>query len=204
MYVRLLHVAEPKLIFPKTDCTILKITDNGSKVECGEHLRGWRTVLTDGCFKTDRHYWEMEISLRGKTSFLFSPKARVGVLKQLSYMISHDLDRECWYMEISHNLSGFRCSSNCGGYVNPPYQSNKPHAGTHYLGLYLNCHDKSLTVLDLDEDDLIFTVSGIDFSGTLVPFVAFANINSASARLVTGASAILPEFYFQGPADLDF
>lgn len=199
MYVRLLHVTGPKLIFAETDDETLKITDNGSKVECGEFGRKWCTVLTDGRLKTGRHYWEMEISMNNYrpsdpelVSDTLSQQARVGVLQESSALQKGNRSKGRWCVQISQSFFNFSYLSGPGCVVKPAYKQELPHSGPHHIGLFLNCDDKSLTGLDRDNNAVIFTVSNLDFSESLVPFVQFVDINSASARLVTGDSAILP------------
>ncbi|XP_064595731.1 uncharacterized protein LOC135462438 [Liolophura sinensis] len=90
-----------------------------------------------------------------------------------------------------------RCDSHSGrGEIKPGYLQWRRYTRPHHLGVYLDCDDHTLTVLDCDNNQVMYTVSDVIVTEPLVPSVEFgiwSESVSVSARLITGDSATLPQ-----------
>ncbi|XP_064596463.1 probable E3 ubiquitin-protein ligase MID2 [Liolophura sinensis] len=188
-------VTKPTLRFTETDDSELRITDSGFGVEGKDLSRGrwWRTV-TDGRYQTGRYYWEIHITC----SHGCYCDCRVGV-KQESCDVSEETDRgrNSWYIWVVYYGDEVWCYSHSGGEIKPGYLQWRRYTRPHHLGVYLDCDDQTLTVLDCDNNQVMYTVSGVIVTEPLVPSVGFyvgslSGSVSVSARLVTGDSATLP------------
>lgn len=118
-----------------------------------------------------------------------------GVLKEScsEELYEADSGRDICSVVLEYCNDKFTCDSDCVGDVTPDYQQERPHTGDQHLGLYLDCDDRSLTVLDCDNNHIIFTVNELNLSCPLVPCVYFEGGESVSARLVAPDSVILPQ-----------
>ncbi|XP_064616326.1 probable E3 ubiquitin-protein ligase MID2 [Liolophura sinensis] len=191
---RRLDITKPMLTFTKTDDERLRITENGSMIESGNLYPGLGcAAVTDGCYQTGRYYWELEITVLS-VSHALPCWCGVGVVQQ-SFGIrgiknpghnSWCIVMRCYSDEVWYN-------SYYGGEIKPGYLQDRHYTRPHHLGLYLDCNDRSLTVLDCYNDQVIGTVSGLNLSQPLVPYVEFHWVKSASVRLVTGDSETLPK-----------
>ncbi|XP_064616877.1 tripartite motif-containing protein 64-like [Liolophura sinensis] len=174
--------AKPDLTFIETSNSLLSITKNGSMIECGD-LSGsqWDVAFTDGHLQTGRHYWEVEISV--STS---SPDSdchcHIGVTQESGCPTARPTTNS--YCVVMGNYNDKVWFYSIYGDVTPAYTKELPPTGPQHLGLFLNCEDKSLTVVDRRENQIMFTASGLNLSEPLVPFVQFTSVKSASARLI--------------------
>ncbi|XP_064596000.1 E3 ubiquitin-protein ligase Midline-1-like [Liolophura sinensis] len=184
------RVTKPTLRFTETDDRGLRITDSGCVVK-GEVLfwRRWWRAVTDGRYQTGRYYWELHITC--------SPgcDCRVGVTHE-SCDVSEVTKpgRNSWYIGMVYRGDEVRCYSHRGGgEIKPGYLQWRRYTRPHHLGVYLDCDEHTLTVLDCDNNQVMYTVSGVIVTEPLVPWVEFCVWSgSVSARLVTGDSATLP------------
>ncbi|XP_064616379.1 uncharacterized protein LOC135480471 [Liolophura sinensis] len=187
-----LNIAKPNLVFKKTDGSPLRIACSGSLVECGDLTsEGVRTAVTDGRYRMGRYYLEVEITVLS-TAGIFGCYCRVGVAQKGGDVKNSNPGGDIWYIKMQYSAGKVRCSSDCGGEMKPEFVQWRPHTGPQHIGLYIDCEDRSLTILDPDSDRLIYTVSGIHLTNPFVPFVKFSGVKSASALLVTGNSVRLP------------
>ncbi|XP_064614755.1 probable E3 ubiquitin-protein ligase MID2 [Liolophura sinensis] len=183
-----LRVTKPTLRFTETDDRKLRITDSGCVVK-GEGLYGWRRAVTDGRYQTGRYYWEIHITC-SHDCYCY-----VGVTQE-SCGVSEETDvgRNSWYIGMEYCGDEVECYSPCGGDIKPDYLQDRPYTRPHHLGVYLDCDDQTLTVLDCDNNQVMYTDSGVVVTEPLVPWVRFCvGPGSVSARLVTGGSATLPQ-----------
>ncbi|XP_064595785.1 uncharacterized protein LOC135462489 [Liolophura sinensis] len=188
-----LHVTKPTLIFTETDNRKLRITDSGSLVKAEDLSWGWWRAVTDGRYQTGRYYWEVHITR--------SPGCGccVGVTQESCGVRGRiDPGRNFWYIGMEYRGDEVRCYSHHGGEMKPDYLQYRRYTRPHHLGVYLDCDDQSLTVLDCDNNQVMYTVSGVVVTEPLVPWVWFyvgskSGSGSASARLVTGDSTTLPQ-----------
>ncbi|XP_064596400.1 E3 ubiquitin-protein ligase TRIM39-like [Liolophura sinensis] len=187
-------VTKPTLRFTETDDSELRITDSGCVVK-GEGLSRelrWRRAVTDGRYQTGRYYWEIHITCSPGCSCL------VGVTQE-SCDVSEETKpgRNSWYIVMVYRGDEVRCCSHRGGgEIKPGYLQVRPYTRPHHLGVYLDCDDHTLTVLDCDNNQVMYTVSDVIVTEPLVPSVEFCVLSgpvSVSARLVTGDSATLPQ-----------
>ncbi|XP_064595917.1 E3 ubiquitin-protein ligase TRIM21-like [Liolophura sinensis] len=184
-----LRVTKPTLRFTETDDRKLRITDSGCVVKAeGSSVWRWRRAVTDGRYQTGRYYWELHITCSHDCY------CRVGVTQE-SCDVSEETDpgRNSWYIEMLYSGDEVKCYSHCaGGEIKPGYLQDRRYTRPHHLGVYLDCDDHKLTVLDCDNNQVMYTVSGVIVTEPLVPWVEFVGYGSVSARLVTGDSAHLP------------
>lgn len=192
VHVCRLYVTEPGLIFTETSDERLGIFYNGSVTESANlsSVSPCRAV-TNGGFQTGRYYWELQITLfpnvRGSVCY-----CRVGVLHK-GCGVRGDPDPGdntwCLRMECRHGI--VRCYSHCGGEIQTVYEKWRPQTPSLHLGVVVDCDNRSMTVLDADNNRRIFRVNGLSVSEPLVPCVTFYQVEFASARLITGDSVIL-------------
>ncbi|XP_064596315.1 uncharacterized protein LOC135462930 [Liolophura sinensis] len=189
-----LRVTKPTLRFTETDDRKLRITDSGCVVE-GKGLSRvwrWRRAVTDGRYETGRYYWEVHITCSHDCN------CRVGVTQESCGVRGRtDSGRNSWYTGMVYCGDEVRCYSHSGGgEIKPGYLQWRRYTRPHHLGVYLDCDDQSLTVLDCDNNQVMYTDSGVVVTEPLVPSVGFcvrSGSVSVSARLVTGDSATLPQ-----------
>ncbi|XP_064596405.1 E3 ubiquitin-protein ligase Trim36-like [Liolophura sinensis] len=185
-----LRVTKPTLRFTETDDRKLRITDSGCVVK-GEDLSwGWRRAVTDGRYQTGGYYWEIHITCSHGCD------CRVGVTQE-SCGVSEETKagRNSWYIVMDYSGHKVRCYSHSGvGEIKPGYRQWRRYTRPHHLGVYLDCDDHTLTVLDCDNNQVMYTVSDVIVTEPLVPGVEFgwSGSVSVSARLVPGDSATLP------------
>ncbi|XP_064596281.1 E3 ubiquitin-protein ligase Midline-1-like [Liolophura sinensis] len=187
-------VTKPTLVFTGTNDSKLRISDSGSVVE-GEGLSRARAV-TDGRCQTGRYYWELQITC--------SPGCvcgcHVGVRQESCDVMGRtDPGRNIWCIVMEYRSDEVRCGSHRSGEIKPDYLQWRHYTRPHHLGMYLDCDDHSLTVLDCDNNQVMYTVSDVVVTEPLVPSVGFGVKSGSvsgyvSARLVTGDSATLPQF----------
>ncbi|XP_064617357.1 probable E3 ubiquitin-protein ligase MID2 [Liolophura sinensis] len=183
------RVTKPTLRFTETDDRKLRITDSGCVVE-GKGLFGWRRAVTDGRYQTGRYYWEIHITCSHGCYY----DCRVGVTQE-SCGVSEETDpgRNFWYIVMAYSGDEVKCYSHSGGEIKPDYRQDRRYTRPHHLGVYLDCDEHTLTVLDCDNNQVMYTNSGVIVTEPLVPWVEFGFWSgSVSARLVTGDSATLP------------
>ncbi|XP_064596270.1 E3 ubiquitin-protein ligase TRIM9-like [Liolophura sinensis] len=187
-----LHVTKPTLKFTETDGRGLRITESGSVVKVKGLSWGWcGRAVTGGRYQTGRYYWEVQITC--------SPDCYCGVgVRQEScgLMGRTDAGRNSWYIWMEYRGDEVKCYSHCGGEIKPDYRQYRRYTRPHHLGVYLDCDDYTLTVLDCDNNQVIGTVSDVAVTGPLVPWVVFyagSGSGSVFARLVTGDSATVPQ-----------
>ncbi|XP_064596435.1 uncharacterized protein LOC135463046 [Liolophura sinensis] len=186
------RVTKPTLRFTETDDRVLRITYSGCVVEGEGFYPGWwGRALTDGRYQTGRYYWEVQITC--------SPGCfcHVGVTQE-TCDVSEETDhgRNCWFTRMVYRGDEVSCYNHRGGEIKRGYLLYRRYTRPHHLGLYLDCDDHSLTVLDCDNNQVIGTVSDVVVREPLVPWVGFyvgSGPGSVSARLVTGDSATLPQ-----------
>ncbi|XP_064595979.1 probable E3 ubiquitin-protein ligase MID2 [Liolophura sinensis] len=186
-----LRVTKPTLRFTETDDSELRITDSGSGVEGVGLYRGlWRAV-TDGGYQTGRFYWEIHITCSPGCYY------HVGVTQE-SCGVSEETDpgRNTWFIVMEYRGDEVSCYTHSGGgEIKPGYLQWRRYTRPHHLGVYLDCDDQTLTVLDCDNNQVMYTDSGVIVTEPLVPWVGFyvwSGSVSVSARLVTGDSTTLP------------
>ncbi|XP_064596355.1 tripartite motif-containing protein 46-like [Liolophura sinensis] len=188
-----LRVTKPTLRFTETDDRKLRITDSGCVVEAEDlsWVLWWRRAVTDGRYQTGRYYWEINITCSHDCY------CDVGVTQE-SCDVSEvtDRGRNSWYIEMEYRCDEVRCDSHSGrGEIKPGYLQWRRYTRPHHLGVYLDCDDHTLTVLDCDNNQVMYTVSDVIVTEPLVPSVEFgvwSESVSVSARLITGDSATLP------------
>ncbi|XP_064596362.1 uncharacterized protein LOC135462970 [Liolophura sinensis] len=194
--ISLLRVTKPTLRFTETDDSELRITDSGCVVKAEDLSRvlRWRRAVTDRRYQTGRYYWEIHITCS------HGCYCRVGVTQE-SCDVSEETDRgrNSWYIEMEYCGDEVKCYSHSGGEIKPGYLQDRRYTRPHHLGVYLDCDDHTLTVLDCDNNQVIGTVSDVIVTQPLVPWVGFyvrsgsvSGSVSVSARLITGDSATLP------------
>ncbi|XP_064596571.1 probable E3 ubiquitin-protein ligase MID2 [Liolophura sinensis] len=184
------RVTKPTLRFTETDDRKLRITDSGCMVKDEDLSNRWRRAVTDGHYQTGRYYWEIHITC--------SPGCHcyVGVTQE-SCDVSEETDPGCntWYIGMMYRGDEVKCFSHSGGEIKPDYRQYRLYTRPHHLGVYLDCDNHTLTVLDCDNNQEMYTVSDVIVTEPLVPCVEFdvgSGSVSVSARLVTGDSATLP------------
>lgn len=174
MYVCYLYVTGPTLIFTETNNKVLKITDNGSMIECGQMSRkNLCNALTDGRYVTGRHYWEMEIPELAPLPDAICT-CDLGVVKESCRLQNSFSEGEGFLVQVWRRNVGFD--------IFITEQNYRPQ----HFSLFLNCEARSLTVLDRGKNQVLLKHSKLDLSEPLVPFIALKNVKSASVRLVTG------------------
>ncbi|XP_064617315.1 uncharacterized protein LOC135481421, partial [Liolophura sinensis] len=146
-----LCVTKPTLRFTETDDRKLRIIDSGCVVEA-EGLyedERWRRAVTDGRYQTGRYYWEIYITC-SHDCYCY---CRVGVTQE-SCGVSEETDpgRNSWYIGMAYRGDKVECYSDCGGEVKPDYLQDRRYTRPHHLGVYLDCDDQTLTVLDCDNN----------------------------------------------------
>ncbi|XP_064596599.1 uncharacterized protein LOC135463219 isoform X2 [Liolophura sinensis] len=188
-----LCVTKPTLRFTETDDRKLRITDSGCVVKGGDLYRGWwRRAVTDGRYQTGRYYWEIHITRSHDCN------CHVGVTQESCGVRGMtNPGRNSWYIKMVYSGDVVRCYSHRGGgEIKPDYQQWRRYTRPHHLGVYLDCDEHTLTVLDCDNNQVMCTVSDVIVTEPLVPSVGFVGYGSvsvsASARLVTGDSVTLP------------
>ncbi|XP_064596360.1 E3 ubiquitin-protein ligase TRIM39-like [Liolophura sinensis] len=189
-----LRVTKPTLRFTETDDSELRITDSGCVVK-GEDLTRvlwWRRAVTDGRYQTGRYYWEIHITCSNGSD------CHIGVTQE-SYGVRGMTDPGCnsWYIGMVYRGDEVWCDSHSGGgEIKPDYLQWRRYTRPHHLGVYLDCDEHTLTVLDCDNNQVMYTDSDAIVTEPLVPWVGFYvryGPGSVSARLVTGDSATLPQ-----------
>ncbi|XP_064596387.1 uncharacterized protein LOC135462994 [Liolophura sinensis] len=175
-------VTKPTLRFTETDDSELRITDCGCVVK-GEGLSWgmWRRAVTDGRYQTGRYYWEIHITCSHGCN------CRVGVIQE-SCGVSEETDpgRNSWYIGMVYSGDKVEYYSPSGGEIKPDYLQYRRYTRPHHLGVYLDCDKHTLTVLDCDNNQVMYTDSGVVVTEPLVPSVGFyVRFGSVSARLVT-------------------
>ncbi|XP_064595770.1 E3 ubiquitin-protein ligase TRIM9-like [Liolophura sinensis] len=181
---------EPTLRFTETDDRKLRITESGSVVKAGDLSAGWGgRAVTDGRYQTGRYYWEVHITCS------HACYCRVGVTQESCGVRRRtDPGRNSWYIWMAYRGDEVRCYSHSGGEIKPDYLQYRRYTRPHHLGVYLDCDEHTLTVLDCDNNQVMYTVSDVIVTEPLVPWVVFGvGSGSVSARLVTGDSATLPQ-----------
>ncbi|XP_064614974.1 uncharacterized protein LOC135479145 isoform X2 [Liolophura sinensis] len=185
-------VKKPTLRFTETDDSELRITDSGSVVK-GEDLYWddrWMRAVTGGRYQTGRYYWEIHITCSHGCI------CRVGVTQE-SCGVSEETDpgRNSWYIGMLYRGDEVWCDSDSGGgEIKPDYRQYRRYTRPLHLGVYLDCDEHTLTVLDCDNNQVMYTDSGVIVTEPLVPSVGFGGMSeSVSARLVSGDSATLPQ-----------
>ncbi|XP_064616880.1 E3 ubiquitin-protein ligase TRIM41-like [Liolophura sinensis] len=184
--------AKERLIFTVTDNKMLKITHNGSIIECAKESRNdWCRALTDGCLQKGRHYWEVKIS--ELLSYNFGCSCCVGVVMESCGRSKSDPGSGHWCVKIQQINGWLNFFSTAHGQVSSAYEKYKRLTGPQHFGLFLNCDNRSLSVLDRSNNQVMFTVQSLDLSEPLIPFVQFKGVKSTSARLVTVDSVTQPK-----------
>ncbi|XP_064595751.1 uncharacterized protein LOC135462454 [Liolophura sinensis] len=186
-----LCVTKPTLRFTETDDSELRITDSGSVVKAEDLSAGWcGRAVTDGRYQTGRYYWEVQITCS------HGCYCRVGVTQESCGVRRTAPGRNSWYIDMGYRGDEVKCYSHRGGgEIKPDYRQYRRYTLPHHLGVYLDCDDHALTVLDCDNNQVMYTYSDVIVTEPLVPWVLFgvwSESGSASARLVTGDSATLP------------
>ncbi|XP_064595856.1 E3 ubiquitin-protein ligase TRIM36-like [Liolophura sinensis] len=154
-----LCVTKPTLRFTETDDSRLRITDSGSVVKAEEGLSaGWYgRAVTDGRYQTGRYYWEVQITRSHDCNCC------VGV-RQESCGVRGRLDpgRNCWYIRMGYRGDEVMCYSHRGGgEIKPGYLQYRRYTRPHHLGVYLDCDEHTLTVLDCDNNQVMYTDSDV-------------------------------------------
>ncbi|XP_064596003.1 E3 ubiquitin-protein ligase Midline-1-like [Liolophura sinensis] len=183
-----LCVTKPTLRFTETDDRKLRITDSGCVVK-GEGLFGrWMRAVTGGRYQTGRYYWEVHITCSHDCY------CDVGVTQESCGVRGRtNPGRNSWYIGMEYRGDEVRCYRHSGGEVKPGYLQYRRYTRPHHLGVYLDCDNQTLTVLDCDNNQVMYTVSDVIVTEPLVPSVEFCVLSGpVSARLVTGDSATLP------------
>ncbi|XP_064595871.1 probable E3 ubiquitin-protein ligase MID2 [Liolophura sinensis] len=183
------RVTKPTLRFTETDDRKLRITDSGCVVKAEVlSLDGFcGRAVTDGRYQTGRYYWEVHITCSHECS------CHVGVRQESCGVRGRTVPRRnSWYIGMDYHGVKVRCFSHYGGKIKPGYRQYRRYTHPHHLGVYLDCDEHTLTVLDCDNNQVMYTVSGVIVTEPLVPSVVFVGSESVSARLVTGDSATLP------------
>ncbi|XP_064595978.1 E3 ubiquitin-protein ligase Midline-1-like isoform X2 [Liolophura sinensis] len=189
-----LRVTKPTLRFTETDDSELRITDSGCIVEGKDLSQGrWWRAVTDGRYQTGRYYWEIHITCSHRCYCYCC----VGVRQERCGVSGEtDAGRNTWYIWMDYSGDEVLCYSHSGGgddEIRPDYRQWRRYTRPHHLGVYLDCDDHTLTVLDCDNNQVMYTVSDVVVTEPLVPWVEFyVWSGSVSARLVTGDSATLP------------
>ncbi|XP_064596064.1 probable E3 ubiquitin-protein ligase MID2 [Liolophura sinensis] len=181
---------KPTLRFTETDDSELRIAESGSVIE-GDFLEGdLGRAVTNGRYQTGRYYWEIEITC----SRVCGSGCDVGVTQESCGVRGRtDPGHNSWYIGMLCRGDEVRCYSHRGGEIKPGYLQGRRYTRPLRMGLYLDCDDQSLTVLDCHNNQVIGTVSGVVVTEPLVPWVEFyvwsgsmSASGSVSARLVTG------------------
>ncbi|XP_064596257.1 uncharacterized protein LOC135462890 [Liolophura sinensis] len=185
-----LRVTKPTLRFTETDDRNLRITDSGCVVKAeGLSWGRWRRAVTGGRYQTGRYYWEIHITCSHICD------CRVGVTQE-SCDVSEETDpgRNSWYIGMEYRGDKVKCYRHSGGgEIKPDYLQWRRYTRPPHLGVYLDCDEHTLTVLDCDNNQVMYTVSDVIVTEPLVPSVGFyVRHGSVSTRLVTGDSATLP------------
>lgn len=179
-------------MFLKTYGSRLRITRYGSLVQSGDlDSEGVHTAVTDGLFRVGTYYLEVEVTVVPSAG-IFGCDCHVGVAQGGGVVIRSKSGGDTWYIQMQYSAGKTRCSSDCGGEMKAEFLAWRPHTGPQRIGLYIDCDNRSLTILDPESDRLIYTVSKIHLNKPVVPFVEFSGVKSASALLVTGNSVRLP------------
>ncbi|XP_064616222.1 probable E3 ubiquitin-protein ligase MID2 [Liolophura sinensis] len=188
-----LIITKPQLKFTQTNDERLSITHSGSAAECEDLFEGWWcTAVTDGSYQKGRYYWELDITVT-PCSPTMDCFCRVGVVHESCGVWRGDPGRESYDIWIRYLHNEISASSPCGGEIKPAYEQGRPYTESHHLGLYLDCVGRSLTIVNCVNNQLMYTVSDINLSQPMVPYVAFDYAACASARLVKADSTSLPK-----------
>ncbi|XP_064595855.1 E3 ubiquitin-protein ligase Midline-1-like [Liolophura sinensis] len=185
-------VTKPTLRFTETDDRKLRITDGGSVVKAEDLSVGrWMRAVTGGRYQTGRYYWEVQITRSHDCN------CGVGVTQESCGVRGRtDPGRNTWYIVMAYRGDEVKCYSHSGGEIKPGYLQDRRYTRSHHLGVYLDCDDHTLTVLDCDNNQVMYTYSDVIVTEPLVPSVEFLVVSgsgSVSARLVTGDSVTLPQ-----------